>query len=256
MAQNQPENQPAPDCAAIDTTKAERYDIIEAALLNGDVFGALEVLNGKNTSQSFSRLADNFLPALLTLSKDMYVRATRPAFLTWFEMAYRDGEFMGDEDLMDAARKLAVHMFGTEEQRRAEARYRTFNRGVMDEAHARLESIVFDCLNEADTSLTAFTRKAIATDTLAELDRRLGEDAQLASNLQLLWSLAHDGGLLSEHREAILDAHLSRARQLVPGILKRIVAEALGHQVKRSTDVRPMDLDLLRDVAFVNARKH
>jgi len=235
--------------------KAQRYDIIETSLLNGDLFSTLQQLNGKNTSESVDRLVEGFLPALLALSKDLYIRATRPAFLNWFETAYRDGEFKGDKGLMAAAEKLAVHLLATEEQRQAEERYRTFNHEVLEEAYSRLQRLVFDGIDDPDRKLTAFTRKAIARDTLAELDRRLEQDLQLASTLQSLWSLAHDGGYRSEHREALLNAHVSRAQQLLPGILGRIVAEALGQQVKPSTE-RPIDWDLGRDVAFVNARKH
>ncbi len=61
---------------------------------------------------------------------------------------------------------------------------------------------------------------------------------------------------MAEHKQPIFNARFSRARQLVPGILKRIVADALGHQVKPATDVHPIEWDLARDLAFVNARKH
>ena len=53
-------------------TKAARYDAVETALLNGDLFSALQQLNGKHSSESVGVLVDNFLPTLRVLSFEMY----------------------------------------------------------------------------------------------------------------------------------------------------------------------------------------
>jgi hypothetical protein len=75
--------------------KAQRYDLIEAALLDGDIFSALEQLNGKMSSKSVTRLVDNFLPSLLALSRDLYRRATRPVFGNWLGTVYSEADAMG-----------------------------------------------------------------------------------------------------------------------------------------------------------------
>ena len=59
-------------------TKAARYDAIETALLNGELFSALQQLNTKHSSESVGVLVDNFLPTLRVLSFEMYCRAIRP----------------------------------------------------------------------------------------------------------------------------------------------------------------------------------
>lgn len=237
-------------------TKAQRYDLIETALLDGDIFSALEQLNGKYTSKSVTRLVDSFLPSLLAASKDLYSRATRPVFGNWLATVYRDAEAMGDKRLMDAAYVLATHVFATDEQRQAAERYRLFNREVMEHAYSRLEMAVFDSIEDPDGRLTPFTRRAIAHVTLSELDRRLEEDPQLAGTLDLLSERAREGGFKDEHRDTLVAAHVSRALQLVPGILKRVVAEALGHRVTPAPGLSGTDWRLGHDAAFPNATKH
>ncbi len=237
-------------------TRAQRYDLIETALLDGDVFSALEQLNGKHTSKSVTRLVDTFLPSLMAASKDLYSRATRPVFGDWLATVYREAEAAGDTRLMDAAYTLATHVFETDEQRQAAEQYRIFNREVMEQAYSRLEMVVFDSIEDPDGRLNPFTRKAIAHVTLSEVDKRLEEDPQLAVTLEVLWERARDGGFTNAHREAIVHAHVSRARQLAPGILNRVVAEALGHQVAPAATVRPTHWNLGQDAAFLNATKH
>ena len=104
------------DAEALET-KAERYDAIEAALLNGDIFSALQQLNGKNSPESFELLVDNFLPTLHALSFDMYCRAIRPVLedilLTTHGYAMR----VGDQSLERAAYRLHKHLLATEEDR-------------------------------------------------------------------------------------------------------------------------------------------
>jgi hypothetical protein len=126
----------------------------------------------------------------------------------------------------------------------------------MEEAHVRLEAAVLDGIEDPDGRLTPFTRKAIAYAALVELDMRLEEDAHLVSTLEALWELARDGGFTSEHREAIVQAHLSRGRELVPVLLPRIVAEALGDQCRPATGQHPADWNLRRERAFLDATKH
>jgi hypothetical protein len=236
--------------------KAQRYDLIEAALLDGDIFSALEQLNGKMSSKSVTRLVDNFLPSLLALSRDLYRRATRPVFGNWLGTVYSEADAMGDKGLMDAASSLATHVFQSDEQRQAAERYRIFDREVMEYAYKGLETIVFDGIEDPGRQLTPFTRRAIAYVALAELDRRLEEDPELTGALEALWERAREGGFMIEHREALVRAHLSRARDLVPGILRCVVAEALGHQDRPATASQPATWNLRRDADFLNATKH
>jgi hypothetical protein len=213
-------------------------------------------LNGKHTSKSVARLVDTFLPSLRALSKDWYVRATRPVLGNWIATVHAEAEAAGDDGLGDAACTLATHVFGTDEHRQAAARYRLFNREVLEEAHVRLEMLILEGIEDPDGRLTPFTRKAIGYAALVELDRRLEEDTELVSTLEALWELARDGGLTSEHREAIVHAHLSRGRELVPGILRRIVAEALDHRCAPARGPDPADWNLRHQAAFLNATKH
>ena len=98
-------------------TKAARYDAMETALLNGDLFSALQQLNGKHSSESVGVLVDNFLPTLRVLSFEMYCRAIRPVLedvlLTTHDYARR----AGDQNLEQAAHCLHRHLLATEKDR-------------------------------------------------------------------------------------------------------------------------------------------
>jgi hypothetical protein len=109
-------------CASLEdietlATKAARYDAIETALLSGDIFSALQQLNGKHSSESVGLLVDNFLPTLRELSFDMYCRAIWPGLedvlLTTHDYAIR----MGDQKLKQAAYRLHRHLLASEKDR-------------------------------------------------------------------------------------------------------------------------------------------
>jgi hypothetical protein len=181
-------------------------------------------------------------------------------------MAYNDGRRNSDKNLMYAAGHLAKHVFGEaripeprtqqtgphpaevqlreERSRHFNERYGQFNNDVMTESYNRLEKLADKGINDPDSKLNGFTRKAIVKEALAELDDALAQDQQLGQTLRQLWRRATVGGFTQEHREAILNAHLSRAKQLLPGIRNRMVAEALGQRVKGNVNGRPQKRDL------------
>jgi len=245
-------------------SKAESFDLIEATLVNGDPSLMLTELS-RNSPGSLPALVDNFLPTLQKLSKDLYVRATMPVLEDLIRFAYNDGKRSGDKNLMYAAGHLAKHVFGEpripeprntntgphpaevqlreERDRHFSERYTNFNTEVTETAYTRLEKLADKGINDPEQKLTAFAKKAIIKETLTELDRRLSEDQQLAGTLRQLWRRATVGGFTQGHKEAILNAHLSRAKQLLPGIRNRMVAEALGQkQVKGKALNRKRDL--------------
>lgn len=245
--------------------KAENYDIVEATLVNGDPSLILAEI-GKNSPESLPVLVDNFLPTLQKLSKDLYVRATMPVLEDLIRLAYNDGKRTNNKNLMHAAGHLAMHVFGepripeprntrtephpaevqlrTERERHFNERYSSFNTEVTTEAYTRMERFAEKGINDPEGKLSGFTKKAIVKEALAELDRRLGEDQQLSQTLRQLWKRATVGGFTKEHKEAILNAHLSRAKQLLPGIRNRMVAEALGEKVSDGKKVKTKKRDL------------
>jgi len=246
-------------------SKAEDFDIIEATLVNGDMSLVLKEL-AANSPQSVPQLVDNFLPTLQRLSKDLYVRATMPVLEDLIRLAYNDGKRLNDKNLMYAAGHIAKHVFGEpripeprntntgphpaevqlreERSRHFNERYGQFNYDVTTESYSRLERIADKGINDPDGKLNGFTRKAILKDTLSELDQQLAQDQQLSQTLRQLWRRATVGGFTQEHREAILNAHLSRAKQLLPGIRNRMVAEALGQRVRGNNNLRNQKRDL------------
>jgi len=245
--------------AQVAARKSEDFDVIEASLLNGDPSLVFQQL-ARNAPQSVPLLVDNFLPAIQRLSKDLYVRATMPVLEDLIRITYNDGKRLNDKNLMYAAGHIAKHVFGEaripeprtqssgphpaevqlreERNRHFNERYGTFNYELATESYTRLERIADRGINDPESKLNGFTRKAIAKEALAELDERLGEDQQLNQTLRQLWKRATVGGFTKEHKEAILNAHLSRAKQLLPGIRNRMVAEALGQKVAKNGQQR------------------
>jgi len=243
--------------------KADDFDIIESSLVQGDPSLVLREL-ANNSPESVPMLVDNFLPTLQRMSKELYVRATMPVLEDLIRMTYNDGRRLNDKNLMYAAGHIAKHVFGEaripeprtqspgphpaevqlreERSRHFNERYGNFNTELSVESYTRLERVADRGITDPENKLNGFTRKAIVKEALAELDTKLSEDQQLAGTLRQLWRRATVGGFTKEHKEAILNAHLSRAKQLLPGIRNRMVAEALGQKVGKNNNKQKRDI--------------
>jgi len=106
-----------PDDAAVLATKAERYDALETAILSGDLFSALQQLNGKHSPESVGLLVDNFLPTLRSLSFEMYCRAIRPVLEDILLTTHNYARRQGDQSLEQAAYCLHKHLLATDDDR-------------------------------------------------------------------------------------------------------------------------------------------
>jgi hypothetical protein len=229
-------------------TKAENFDLLAAGLTQGDPELLLKELN-TGDKDAFVKVAQNFLPELQKLDRDAYVKATFPVLEDLIRAAYNDGKATNDKNLMYAAGHLAKFVFGEakipepraktgphpaevqlQEERNAhfQQRYQAFSREVNTEDQAELEKMASTGIPDPEKKLSAYVRKAIVRDSITELDEALLKDERLKNTLKTLWKSAANGGFTREHKASILNAHLARARQLLPGIRNKLVVEALA----------------------------
>lgn len=234
--------------------KAERYDALETALLEGDIFSALQQLNGKHSSESFGRLVDTFLPTLRELSFEMYCRATRPVLENIILTTHDYAKRVGDQNLKQAAYYLYRHLLATEQERQDTDESVAFARGVMAASQSLLGKLVDDRIQDPDNKLNAFTRRAVVKEALADLDLRFEQDEELVATIRRISDSGWRDGFRDAHKEAILSVRLSRAKPLIPGILNRIVADALGVQADAAASA--LDWNLASDVDFRHKRAH
>jgi hypothetical protein len=211
--------------------QAADLETLRAGLAKGDPSVVLDAL-ATQSPEALSLFVENFLPAVDRVSSDLFARGVLPLLDFLLQVARNEGALTGDETLTRAADRLARHFCRPEEQLEADEAFNDFTRDVKVELYARLEGMITDGVDDRSGSLNGFTRRAIVKEAIEELSQRFVGDGQLASLTSSLRDLARAGGLNTMYKEALIEAHLSCARPLVPGILDRLVAEAAGEMTR------------------------
>jgi len=234
--------------------QAADLETLRAGLAKGDPSVVLDAL-ATQSPEAFSLFVENFLPAVDRVSSDLFARGVLPLLDFLLQVARSEGALTGDETLTRAADRLARHFCRPEEELEADEAFNNFTRDVKVELYARLEGLITDGVDGRSGSLNGFTRRAIVKEAIEELSQRFAGDGQLATLTSSLRDLARGGGLNRPYKEALIEAHLSCARSLVPRILDRLVAEAAGEMMRSEADPSSTE-DRATGVVIPNRRIH
>src|SRR3990167_11134766 len=90
--------------------KSQQFDNMEAELMEGQSQNLLKAVASLNTDSAV-KLARNFLPTVMGLSKDLYFEITSPVVEDALRAAYAQGVKLGNENLKNAAEHLSKLFF-------------------------------------------------------------------------------------------------------------------------------------------------
>lgn len=231
--------------------KASNFDLLEASLLAGDPSLVLGQL-GENAPAAVAKLAENFLPALLSQSQDLYLTATIPVIEQFLHTAYEYGKANNDANLMRSMQHAAKFIFGKpdipdpkrragntgphpaeqklEQERKVwqETRFREASVEVSSEIDEEIETEIlkgFSTKGMTDRQKTRFIK-----DVKDEIDATLSKDEAFKRQMKGLWSKAATADYPRDQRASIKSAFLARAKALVPSVRTRLRTEWFGEK--------------------------
>jgi len=240
--------------------KVSNFNTIEAALLGGDSTPIIDQL-AANAPESLNQVVDNFLPALLNKSQDLYLRATTPVIEQFLHSAYEYGKRVGDANLMKSAQHAANFIFGKpdipdpsrrgrsgphpaetqlEEERKgwAQTRFTEASQEVSGEVDTVLEAEILKGL-DPDKKMSERQRTRLIQDIKDAIDAQLGKDEAFKRQMRGMWQRASTSSYSREQRASITNAFLARAKPLVPAIRSRLKAEWFGKAPKQLGQIPP-----------------
>lgn len=254
--------------------KSEILDRFESDLMSGSTETVLNAVKATNPN-GFYKIVDDYLPTLAKVDEKAYYHVignlTKHTIVSMVQEARRLGVQMDAEGkpqpgvaLQNAALLLNQFVFGTtdfkpptqlsnqekpedntREKQLAEKEQnfiRTQFENTRNDLNTRVNNTLKNTIDahiDPKKSMTDYVRKNAARDTMDNLERVINQDTRFKALLDKLWEKAFADGFTKESTDRIRSAYVSKAKTVLPALLKKARNEALrgtGHRVREDND--------------------
>ena len=245
------------DDAKLAVSKAEVLDKFESDLGKGNLEPALKAV--KNNEAAFASLVDNYLPTLAKVDRDAYHHVVGNIIKTTTLAMIKEGESSKNEELQEAAKILNHFVFGntqvtpptnlakpkedTSKDDELARREREILQRQFEDSRDGLNTKVGNVLKstieaniDPKESMTDYVRRNATRECQEKLEELLDGDKRLGILIDKLWESAFKDGFSRSSLDKIKSAYLSRARTLLPTVIKQARNEALKGLGKRVVD--------------------
>jgi hypothetical protein len=258
---------PTIDDAKMAVEKSKTLDKFENELLSGDTKGILEIVKTEDP-KAFAKLCDGYMDALAAVDEKSYYHVVGNLAKGIIYKMVQEARAMGESEgapLQSAAALLNQFLFGTtkyvppsalsveekpennEKERALEEKEQKFEKQRFESARDNLGTRVENSIRKTieqyidpRSVMTDYVKKTAIKESVDTVQNLLGKDTRFKSLLDKLWDNAYKNDYNTESLEKIRSAVLSRAKTLLPAVLKKARNEALkgmGKRVKEdSTD--------------------
>jgi hypothetical protein len=219
--------------------------------------------------EGFRKIVDEYLPTLAKVDEPAYFHVignmTKHTIVTMIQEARRmgvgqdkDGNPLPGNQLQTAAMLLNQFVFGTSEfkpptqlsrqgkpeentkEKEIQQREQQFVSRQFETTRVDLNTRVNNTLKntidgniDPNKSMTDYVRKNASRDALDNLETAINQDARFRALVDKLWEKAFQEGFSKESTDRIRSAYVSKARTLLPSVIKKARNEALRGMGKR-----------------------
>lgn len=250
---------PTIEDAKVAVEKAERLDTYEQEIMGGSTESLLQaVLN--TDKESFSKVVDNYLPTLYKVDESAYYHTIGNVIKHTIMTMVRDGKEHGTDELIQAADVVNQYIFGTKQftppqrlakddvkdtratdeadEREVQFAQRQFN-VANDDITTKTDNILKSTIDrniDPNESMTDYVRRNAVREALETLETVIADDTRFQTIKDKLWERAFNDDFSTESMDRIKSAYLSKAKTLLPSIIKKARNEALRGLGKRVRD--------------------
>lgn len=244
--------------AKVAVEKATTLDKFENEIMGGTTENILKAVKEENP-KGFYKIVDDYLPTLARVDEKAYMHLLGNITKHTIVAMVQEGKNSGNEVLQNAAQILNQFVFGSskftpptnlskdgpeEEQQESAAtkRQQEFLRGQFESTNADLNTRINNTLkNTIDAhidpkkSMSDYVRKNATKDALETVGELIGKDTRFKALTDKLWEKAFENNFDKPSMDKIRSAFLSKAKTLLPAVIKKARNEALrgtGHRVK------------------------
>lgn len=254
---------PTIEDARIAAEKSELLDEYEQEILGGSTKSLLSAVKSGD-SEAFAKVVDNYLPVLYQVDQPAYYHTIGNVIKHTIISMVRDGKEQSNDELSAAAAVLNQYIFGTthfthpqrlsqeevkdesnEKEEELNSKERAFlekqYNTVSEDLSSRVDNILKASVDRAidpNESMTEYVKKNATREVLQGLEETLEKDSRFKAIYDRLWEKAFENDFDRESMDKIKSAYLSKAKTILPDLIRKARNEAL-----RGTKVSNVDRD-------------
>lgn len=239
--------------ARVAVEKARAMDMMEGSVMSGDISGVLQAAK-QGDSEAFLKIVDNYLPALKRADSQAYYHVLGNVIKDTIITMVREGRNLGEQGapLQAAANVLNQFVFGSqtfsppaplssqskpeeqqrEQQYRQQEQQRTYQQfeSVREDLQTRADNVLRSTIDQhidPRSTMTDYVKKHATSEAFESLENLINKDTRFRGLLDRLWEKAFEKGFDKESTERIKSAYLSKAKTLLPTVIKKARNDAL-----------------------------
>ena len=252
----------------IDDAKAaveakQTLDRMEADVMTGNTELILKAVK-EQSPQGFAKIVDDYLPTLAKVDEKAYYHVLGNITKHTIVAMVREGRRSGNEALQSAATILNQFVFGTSDfqppqrlskplpedgrEKEIQEREQQFVRQQFESAVGELNTRINNTLKntieaniDPKKTMTEYVRKNASRETMEMLESVLSKDARFIALKDKLWEAAFKSNFSRESVDRIKSAYLSRAKTLLPTVIKKARIEAMKGTGRRADEEERVD---------------
>lgn len=250
--------------ARIAAEKASILDRTEREVMNGDISLVLRAAK-EESGEAFNKIADNYLGTLRKVDQQAYYHVLGNVIKDTIITMVREGRNLGDQGapLTAAANVLNQFIFGSQtftppsqlsqradpqEQGRQQAQQQANHDRIMnqfvqtrDDLQLKADNVLKATIDghiDPNKSMSEYVKGHATQEAFDQLESLISKDARFKSLLDKLWERAFHSGFDKESTDRIKSAYLSKAKTLLPSVIKSARNKALK-DMPANTDAKP-----------------
>jgi hypothetical protein len=240
--------------------KAQTLDKFEQDLVTGNTETILKAVK-ENTPKSFNKIVDDYLGALSRVDEKAYLHVTGNIVKHTIVAMVQEGRKTQNEALESAAAILNQFVFGSStftppkklssdekpevdekeakiterEKEFTQQRYKTASKELNTKVNNSFKATIEANIDPKE-SMSDYVKKTASREALEELETLISKDTRFKVIIDKLWERALKEDFSSESVDKIRGAFISKARTLLPSVIKKARNEALKGMGKRVRD--------------------
>lgn len=247
---------PTIDDAKLAVEKSTTLDNFEKDLLGGNTERILQAVKQHDVN-AFNKIVDGYLDTLGKVDQGAYYHVLGNVVKNTITAMVNEARKSNNETLQAAAVVLNQFVFGTSdfssptklaaeekkeggEEERIKERERAFTQrqyeSARDDLTTRVDNILKATIEgniDPRESMTPYVKRTAAREALEDLSSLIDQDSRFSTILDRLWEKAFEDNFTKVSLDRIRSAYLSKAKTLLPSVIKKARNEALKGLGKR-----------------------
>lgn len=239
---------------------SQDYEFLENTFKTGSAKEVLDLMK-ESDEGAYQKFAVDFLPSLYNADKDQYFNIVGPVvhnLLNNVYSSFKDKQGDEYENLRNAALVLSEYWFqdanavtkpaqapkaevkaeNNQENQFLQTRLKEARDSVATDTLTELQDMLFDeCVKQFPDGKVPKAFQDIVEDIVEsgvnKINKSMTADEAYMNSMKWLWKKAYSSGFTGDWKERITKAYLSRAKELIPGITRKL--DALVPRKERET---------------------